>query len=272
MNTAEPTGRSPRHPVRPSVLVAVLLVASAVIVTLVLTGNGSHHGGDGPGHGSLGRAAPGEPAGDADSSTDFHAGDAGLVVLDGVSGRIQVSADPGARTVRGSFHRADGAPARVRTAIAPAGADGSGTLTVSCQDAGGAGTPCAGELTLTVPEHTGLRLRQTSGETVLSGLGGALTVTAASDRFTAQDLHPSRAELTLTSGSADLGFADPPDTLAVRATSAAMTLRLPAAGGGYAVTTAATSADVQVQVPRRADSPHRVSLQVLSGSLAVLPS
>jgi hypothetical protein len=276
MNTAEPADRRVRRPARPAVLVAVLLVALAVIVTLVLTGNGRHHsaaGPDGTGAAGLGPgAAPGEPAGaDPGQVTDFRAGDADLVVLDGVSGRIQVSADSRADTVTGTFHRFDGVPARI--AARTDSAAGARTLTIGCPDANGTTTPCAGDLTLTVPGHTGLRLRQTSGETRLTGLGGRLTVQVAADRLTAQALRPSRADLTVTSGGADLGFAVPPDELAVHATSAAMTLRLPPAdGGGYAVTTAATSADVQIQVPHRPDAPHRVALQVQSGSLAVLPA
>ncbi|MYS23073.1 hypothetical protein GA0115240_14713 [Streptomyces sp. DvalAA-14] len=275
MNTAEPVGRSLRRPARPTALVVALLLAVAVIVTLVVTGtHGGHVGPPGPGGVGLGApAGPGDGDGDGDAGTftDVRAGDADLVVLDGVSGRIQVTADADAHTVTGSFHRGDGVPARIRSAVT--GATGRRVLTFGCQDPGGAVTPCAGDLALTVPEHTGLRLRQTSGETVLTRLGGDLTVATASDRFTAQGLHPSRADVTVTSGSADLGFADPPDALTVRATSAAMTLRLPSdAAGGYAVTTAATSADVQVQVPRRADAAHHVSLQVLSGSLAVLPA
>ncbi|WNI14400.1 hypothetical protein [Actinacidiphila sp. ITFR-21] len=267
MNTAEPVGRSLRRPTRPAVLVAVLLLALAVIVTLVLSGHDGRRGGR-PGPGALGLAAPAAP--DGATTAGFHAGDTDLVVLDGVSGRIQVTADPGAHQVTGTFHRGDGVPARIRTAARDAA--GARTLTLGCQDARGDGTPCAGELVLTVPAHTGLRLRQTSGETDLTGIGGPLTVTTASDRFTARGLRPSRADVAVTSGSADLAFAAPPDALAVRATSAAMTLRLPAAaGGGYAVTTSAASADVQVRVPHRADAPHRVSLQVLSGSLAVLP-
>ncbi|MFC4031176.1 hypothetical protein ACFO3J_06780 [Streptomyces polygonati] len=274
MDTVEPVARSVRRPARPAVLAGALLVALAVIVTLVLTTDDGHHGGP-PGPAGLGLGARGFAAGPGDpTATGFRADDTDLVVLDGVSGRIQVTADPDAHTVTGGFRRADGVPALIRSTATPSpGTDGARVLTLACGDPDGAGIPCAGDLTLTVPEHTGLRLRQTSGETVLTGIGGELTVAVASDRFTAQGLHPSRADVTLTSGSADLGFTDPPEALTVRATSAAMTLRLPAAAGdGYAVTTAATSADVRIQVPRRADAPHRVSLQVLSGSLALLPA
>lgn len=253
-------------------VVAAVLIAVAVVLTLVITGN-EHHSGP-PKPDALGQAAPGTWPGDTGTGTDFRAGDADLVVLDGVSGKIQVSADPDAHTVSGTFDATDpGHGQLARIGAVADRADGPHALTIACADANDVAMPCAGNLAITVPEHTGLRLRQTSGETELSGIGGELTVSVASDRFTAQDLRAARAAVTVVSGSADLGFAAAPDSLAVHTTSASTTLRLPAGdGSGYAVTTAATSADVQVQVPRRDDAPHKLSLQVLSGSLAVLPA
>ena len=63
----------------------------------------------------------------------------------------------------------------------------------------------------------------------------------------------------------------PPGT---QVTSASAVLRLPVAGADdtYAVTSSATSANVQVTVPRRDDSPHAVAVQAVSGSVSVLPA
>lgn len=245
------------RPARVGVLVAAAVVALAVVLALVLSGNG-HDRDVGWGSGAGGR---------------FSAGDADVVVLDGVSGRVRVGSGEDARGITGTFHRADGAPARVRAA---AGDDR--TVTVTCPDDAGHVLPCSGDLTLTLPPHTGLRLRQTSGETVLTGLGGELDLATTSDRLTATGLRPARAGVRVTSGSADLGFAAAPADLAVRATSASAAVRLPdPPDGAYAVTTAATSADVRVQVPHtqadpRARTPHRLSLAVVSSSVAVLPA
>jgi hypothetical protein len=243
-------------------------VALAVVLGLVLTGHGTRHDAAGPpGAAPLGR----DGAVSAGDRLAFRAGSPGTVVLDGVSGRIDVRADAGADQVTGTFRPADGSPG-VHGRLVAAGDDApGGALTVRCAGDAGGTVPCAGDLTLTLPEHTGLRLRQTSGETVLTGLGGELSVTTASDRLTATGLRPARADFAVTSGSADVTFAGAPDTLTVQETSASATVRLPA-HDSYAVSTSSASADVQVRLPQNAGAPHLVSLQVDSGSLQVLPN
>ncbi|MFJ5611105.1 hypothetical protein ACIQCJ_17180 [Streptomyces sp. NPDC093221] len=291
METADqPVHPAGRRTARPGVLIAVLVIALAVTAAVVLTGHGRDHGGAGaggpadkgaPGAGSDQESADQGSAGfgstDPDATARLHADAADLLVLEGVSGRVRITADASAHTVSGTYHRPDGGTARVRGVVDDAA--GLRTLTLVCgtdtgDDVGGdtAGS-CDGDLNLTVPEKTGLRLRQTSGETLLEGLGGRLTVNVASDRLTAHALHPSHADFAVTSSSADLGFSAAPDTLAVVTTSASTAVRLPVpAGDAYAVTTSATSADVQVKVPNRDGAAHRVALTVHSGSLAVLPA
>ncbi len=259
---AAPDGRGPnrnRHqPNHPAVLLGGLLVALGVILALVLTGNSSSHSGRNDRTGPPGSTAYG-----------FRAADTGTVVLDGVSGNIQVTADPDAHVVTGSFHRSDGRPATLRGTTAGGPAAGDRTLTVRCEVDGGGQQPCAGDLVLTLPEHTGLRLRQTSGATVLDGLGGDLGLDGSSLQLTARDLHPSHADVTVVSGSADIGFAAAPADLDLHASSASVAVRLPRTGDGYAVTTAASSANVQVMVPRNPSAAHRVALTMTSGSLSV---
>ncbi|MEW2516601.1 hypothetical protein [Actinacidiphila alni] len=265
-----PPGRRPRAGTG---VAAVLAIAVAVVVTLVITGHARDHDAARPGRDNPPESAAPAVAG---ATAAFRADAPDQVVLDGVSGRVRVSADPDADRISVTYRRTDGGVAHTRGAVTDT--DGLRTLTVLCgTDDRGDGADrttgaCDGDLTLVVPERTGLRLRQTSGETDLEGLGGRLSVDAASDRLTARALHPSRAAFVLTSGSADIAFATPPTSLAVRMTSASTALRLPAgAGDTYAVSTSATSADVRVTVPTAPDAPHRVSLDVLSGSLAVLP-
>ena len=196
-------------------------------------------------------------------------GDPGTVVLDGVSGTVQVSADPDAREVTGSFHRADGRAAVVRGEAVDDPVAGGRALSVRCEDESGGREPCAGDLVLTVPEDTGLRLRQTSGVAVIQGLGGDLSLEASSIRLTTRDLRSSHAEMTVVSGSADIGFAGAPADLDLHASSASVAVRLPRIDDGYAVTTSAASADVQVMVARGPSASHRVALTVASGSLSV---
>ncbi|MBY8882189.1 hypothetical protein [Actinacidiphila acidipaludis] len=247
-------------------LAGVLIVALGVVLAVVVTGNATGHHAHGGDDGAVG----GMPGLRVDGTSPFRAADADTVVLDGVSGRIQVTADPHAHTVTGSFHRSDGHSAVLHgtTGDDPASGDGH-TLTVRCEDDDGHQEACAGDLVLTVPGHTGLRMRQTSGETVLDGLGGDLSLDASSLQLTTRDLRSPHAEVRVVSGSADLGFGAAPADLDLHASSASVAVRLPQIDGGYAVTTAAASASVQVQVPRDPTAGHRVALTVTSGSLSV---
>ncbi len=251
----EPGPRRLRGPV----LLSMLAAAVAVVLVLVLTGNGSRHQDGSPAGGG------GGPVG----ADDFHAGDTALVVLDGVSGRIQLTADPHAHAVTGSFHRTDGTADRLRGRTVHDASAGRDALEVGCEDQAGVRVPCAGDLVLTVPAHTGLRLRQTSGQAVLSGLGGDVTVDASSIQLTTAGLRSRMAHFTVTSGSADLSFAGVPDDFDLHETSASVTAHLPHSPDGYAVATAASSASTQVTVPRNSASAHRLSLAVTSGSLSV---
>ncbi|WP_328540291.1 hypothetical protein [Streptomyces sp. NBC_00344] len=250
-----------RLPQRQALLIAVPVAALSVVVTLVVVG---HHGRHGP------YAGPDPIRHSQVREGGFRAGDTGLVVLDGVSGKIRVAAARNTTAVSGTYDDDHGGGIRARLEAAA----GRHTLRIRCSAGDGSDAPCAGALRLTVPQHTGLRLRQTSGETDLEGLGGPLTVDTASDRMTATGLRSSNAVITVVSGSADIAFARAPDSVALHATSASAALRLPSAGkdGAYAVTPTATSADVRIQVPHRAGAPHRVALDVVSGSLAVLPA
>jgi hypothetical protein len=284
MDTASPTPSPPRpsEPPRPSAapdrpanrlsrrtaLIAAAVLAAVDTATVVLATVGHDHDHDRT------PASTGLEAvrGGVDGAS-FHGPDADLLVLDGVSGRVLVTADPGATAVTGTFTGAD--PARnsdVRTDLDVP--HGTRTLTVRCAVDGGPYAPCAGELHLTVPPHTGLRLRQTSGDTVLTGLGGDLTVVTTSDHLTATGLRPHRATVTVTSGSADVAFAAAPDRVTAQVTSASAVLRVPVTGvdDAYAVTSSAASADVRVTVPRRDGSPHEVVVQAVSASASVVPT
>ncbi|WP_433891221.1 hypothetical protein [Streptomyces sp. CA-111067] len=268
-----PPGHAPEAPgpggrrISGPLLLAVLAVAAVVVLLLVLTGNSSSHHGSGP---PLDRhPAPSDDRRTTAGTYDFHAADTALVALDGVSGNVQVTADPHARGVTGSFHRSDGDAVSLHGTAVHDTVTGHDALAVTCDDENGTQVPCAGDLALTVPVHTGLRLRQTSGQTVLAGLGGDITVDASSVQLTASDLRPGEAHFTLVSGSADLSFGAPPDDFDLHETSASVTAHLPGSPDGYAVTTAASSASTQVTVPRNPASGHRVSLAVTSGSLNV---
>lgn len=236
-------------------LAACGLVVAAGLVAVILTADG-----DPPGSGPLGPAR---------TASGFRAADPGTVVVDGVSGTVRVTADPGAREVTGSFHRADGSPATLHAVTTEGAAPAGHALSLRCADGRGDPRPCAGDLVLTLPEHTGLRLRQTSGTALIEGIGGDVSLDASSIRLTTRDLRSPHAKVTVVSGSADIGFAAAPADLDLHASSASVDVTLPRTGDGYAVTTTSASADVQVTVPRDLSADHRVALTVASGSLSV---
>jgi hypothetical protein len=242
-----PPGGSSSRPTVRRVLLGLLAVAVVAVLAVVLTGRGD---------------------GGPPESYTFPVAGKGAVVLDGVSGRVHVTADPGARDVTARFQRADGRPALVNAVAIENATTGADMITLTCEEHGSQ-VPCTGDLTLVLPEHTALRLGQTSGETVLTGLGGDLDVTASSVRLTADGLRSAHARFAVTSGSADLSLAAAPRDFTLTETSASVRVDLPRSPDGYAVTTAATSASTQVDVPDDPASTHHLSLTVTSGSLSL---
>jgi hypothetical protein len=242
-----PPGGSSSRPTVRRVLLGLLAVAVVAVLAVVLTGRGD---------------------GGPPESYTFPVAGKGAVVLDGVSGRVHVTADPGARDVTARFQRADGRPALVNAVAIENATTGADMITLTCEEHGSQ-VPCTGDLALVLPEHTALRLGQTSGETVLTGLGGDLDVTASSVRLTADGLRSAHARFAVTSGSADLSLAAAPRDFTLTETSASVRVDLPRSPDGYAVTTAATSASTQVDVPDDPASTHHLSLTVTSGSLSL---
>jgi hypothetical protein len=242
-----PPGGSSSRPTVRRVLLGLLAVAVVAVLVVVLTGRGD---------------------GGPPESYTFPVAGKGAVVLDGVSGRVHVTADPGARDVTARFQRADGRPALVNAVAVENATTGADMITLTCEEHGSQ-VPCTGDLSLVLPEHTALRLGQTSGETVLTGLGGEVDVTASSVRLTADGLRSAHARFAVTSGSAAISMAAAPRDFALTETSASVRVDLPRSPDGYSVTTTADSASTQVDVPDDPASTHRLSLTVTSGSLSL---
>ncbi|MFC8721264.1 hypothetical protein ACFUEL_28130, partial [Kitasatospora sp. NPDC057198] len=229
---------------------------AAVAAALVLVGAGAvavtDRGGTGTGAGP--HVLPGSPR---------------ALLLDGVSGRVEIVAADGAAAT--AEYLPEGAQRPGLVGLGPAGSDGA--VPVRCA-AGGDGPfdRCTGRLRLAVPADTALTVRQDSGEITLSGLRGDLALSLASIRCTAVGLRPEHATVSVRSGSADLGFAAPPGELSVESTSASVALRLPERDGGYAFDSDQVSADVRIALPERPGADHRVRLRTTSASVAVLPA
>ncbi|GJF31802.1 hypothetical protein KNE206_45020 [Kitasatospora sp. NE20-6] len=251
-----PGGRGPWW--RAAVAVVCLAVAASAAVLLTRPDSRAH------------RAGSGGPAGPPPAVSGAHPGP---VLLDGVSGRLEIAAGPGPGAEATATYVPEGRDTFGHVEFGPARPDGA--LPVRCAtDDGGPVGPCHGLLQLSLPAGTPLTVRQSSGEISLSGLDGDLDLSLASVRFTAVGLHPERAALAVRSGSADLAFTAPPRTLSLDSVSASVALRLPAAAAGdaYAFTSDAVSADVRIALPDRPGAAHQVRLRTESASVAVLPA
>ncbi|QKW23619.1 hypothetical protein HUT16_35025 [Kitasatospora sp. NA04385] len=191
------------------------------------------------------------------------------LLLDGVSGRVEITGSDDAATTAEYLPQGSEQPGRVD--FGPAGSDGAVPVRCAAAD-GGPFDRCGGLLRLTVPEGTALTVRQDSGEIALSGLRGDLALSLASIRCTAVGLRPEHATVAIRSGSADLGFTAPPGDLTVESTSASVAVRLPDGGDGYAFDSDAASSDVRIALPSQPDADHRVRLRTTSASVAVLPA
>ncbi|MFD7736646.1 hypothetical protein ACFV6F_40515 [Kitasatospora phosalacinea] len=228
---------------------AVVLALVGVCAVALTDRGGTNGGGEGP------QVLPGSPR---------------ALLLDGVSGRVEVVAADGSAAATAEY-LPEGSQRPGLVGLGPAGSDG--VVPVRCAaDGDGVFDRCAGRLRLTVPEGTALTVRQESGEISLSGLRGDLALSLASIRCTAVGLRPQHARVSIRSGSADLGFAAPPGDLTVESTSASVALRLPERDGGYAFDSDQVSADVRIGLPAQPDAEHRVRLRTTSASVAVLPA
>jgi hypothetical protein len=114
-------------------------------------------------------------------------------------------------------------------------------------------------------------LSQPSGHVLVSGLGGALQITAASVDVTATGLRSPSLKATITSGHLTASFAAAPRNVDVTLTSAQATLRLPG-NVSYAVSDQVVSGYVHVGVPQATAAPRGVTARVVSGELELLPA
>jgi hypothetical protein len=134
-----------------------------------------------------------------------------------------------------------------------------------------AGSPCTAHWRLVVPRHTAVALSQPSGHIIVSGLDGALQITATSVNVSATGLRSPSLNATITSGHLTAAFAAAPRKVDVTLTSAQATLRLPA-NVSYAVSDQVVSGYVHVGVPQAAAAPRGVTARVVSGELELLPA
>jgi hypothetical protein len=132
-------------------------------------------------------------------------------------------------------------------------------------------SPCTADWRLTVPQHAAVTLQVPSGYVTVAGIAGPLQITASSVDVSATGLASPRLEAAITSGHLSAVFRSAPQQVSISLTSAQSTVKLPA-NVAYAVSDQVTSGYMQVGVPESASSSRTVTVTVVSGEMALLPT
>lgn len=192
-------------------------------------------------------------------------GAVGTVDLRGAPGQVTIIGTSASRvTLTGQLHWTGSAP--VATTFLDRA---TGVLHLSYRCA--AASPCTENYRLAVPRHTAVSLRQPSGQVVLSGLAGPLSIAAASVDVSATALRCPSLVAAITSGHLSATFAAPPRRVSITLTSAQATLRLPGSVA-YAVSSQVTSGYVSVGIPHASNATRTVAVRIDSGELQLLTS
>lgn len=206
----------------------------------------------------------------APAAVSLSRGAAGVqsVDLDGFNGRVTVGVGDG------SHITADAQPVDGHAApnLAFRMDSSTGHLALTCSSPGVApGTiPCpATTYNVLVPPHVAVSLHEDSGQAMLVGLSGPVTITASSADTVARALRTDDFTASMTSGTLDATFASAPARIAVTVVSAQASLRLPGATA-YDVQQKAVSADIQVHVPQSATSTHIIQATATSGEISLV--
>jgi hypothetical protein len=188
----------------------------------------------------------------------------GTVDFGAVAGQLTVAAGSGPVRLTGTLNWTGQPP---RTSVQR---DRSGRvlhLSYQCAPA----SPCSGDYRLTVPAGTALAVRQPSGQITLSGLSGALTITAASADVVARHLRSANLRAAITAGQFTASFDAAPKSVRVELIRAEATVRLPGAAH-YRVTQDVSSGSVEVRVPQSSSAGHTIVATGSDSQLALLPS
>jgi hypothetical protein len=188
------------------------------------------------------------------------------VIFQGVPGKLSVV---GASTTRVSLT----GQLRWTTARAPVTSirfeDDDRVLLLSYRCVGA--SACTENFRLTVPYGEVVELNQSSAKLTLTGLTGAVSITAAHVQVIASGLRTTALVATITSGTLTAGFEVAPSLVDVTLMSAQGTLRLPA-GVRYQVSQQVADGNVAIGVPQGSPEANRVIAHVTSGDLELLSS
>jgi hypothetical protein len=221
--------------------------------------------------GPIGTARPAGPARTApaearQTSRPVSVTEAGVstVDFDGVGGQLTVVAGPGPVRLTGTLNWTGQAP---RTSVTRDRTGRALRLSYRCAPA----SPCTEDYRLTVPAGTALAVRQPSGQIMLAGLSGTLSIIAASADVVARQLGVATLRAVINGGQLTADFVRPPRSVRVQLIRADGTVRVPGTVR-YRVSQQVSSGSVDVQVPRSGSSGRTIVATVRDSQLALLPS
>jgi hypothetical protein len=221
--------------------------------------------------GPIGTAQPARPASSSPAevrqtsrSVSVTEGGVGTVDIDGVGGQLTVVAGPGPVRLTGILNWTGQAP---RTSVTRDHTGRVLRLSYRCAPA----SPCSEDYRLTVPAGIALAVRQPSGQVMLAGLSGTLSITAASADVVARQLGAATLRAVITGGQFTADFGRPPRSVRVELIRADGTVRVPGTVR-YRVSQQVSSGSVEVGVPRSGSSGRTIAATVRDSQLALLPS
>ncbi len=177
------------------------------------------------------------------------------LVVDGLTGGIEVRAGDAVRVVEEQSYRGD--PPRTRHEVV----DGTLRLAYDC-------SRCGVGYRVTVPAGTTVRLTSGTGGIRLVGLAGEVQATAGTGGVEASALTSTRVRATAEAGGVDLAFATGPTAVEARAEVGGVRVAVPG-GEPYAVDAASGVGGVEVTVPRQDGAPRTITARAGTGGVAV---
>jgi hypothetical protein len=162
-----------------------------------------------------------------------------------------------------------------------------GTLELRDTGCGFLSFGCDTHYVLTVPRDVKVTLESSSGDLKVSGLpagadlksssgsievhsvGGALQMESSSGDLEAQDLTATSVSTQSSSGSVDLDFANPPQSVDAEASSGDVTIRIPSGTEKYKVDAETSSGDESASILSDSSAARTITAKTSSGDVTV---
>lgn len=120
---------------------------------------------------------------------------------------------------------------------------------------------------VTVPASVAVTVVDHAGEVTVSGVSGAVDVTASAGHVEGDDLRAPNVRVEDSAGAVDLTFAAPPDDVTVHSKAGEVSVAVP--NGAYAVDASSKAGARTVDVPDDPSASHHVKVSSDAGAVSV---